>query len=147
MNIYIAGALAGIVGGLVIAAVGMVYRASTGGGFWTLPNAIGGVALGPEAGATRALGVTTLTGVTLHVILSAIYGIATVLIARQLGSNYIVVGVVLGIALWAVNYVGIASVHAGSRGLAKLNPVGMAVGLHVIFGAVTGLAAASLVSK
>ncbi len=112
-----------------------------------MPNAIGGVALGPEAGATRALGVTTLTGVTLHVILSAIYGIATVLIARQLGSNYIVVGVVLGIALWAVNYVGIASVHAGSRGLAKLNPVGMAVGLHVIFGAVTGLAAASLVSK
>ena len=62
-------ALAGIVGGVTIAGVGMVYRAATGKGFWSLPNSIGGIALGTEAAASRAFGLTTVTGVALNMVL------------------------------------------------------------------------------
>ena len=55
-------ALAGVAGGLTIAAVGMVYRAAIGKGFWSLPNGIGGIALGPQAGATLNFGLPSHGG-------------------------------------------------------------------------------------
>ncbi len=68
MNAFTLPALAGIAGGVVIAAVGMAYRAAIGKGFWSLPNGIGGIALGAEQGATLGFGVPTVTGVALHMI-------------------------------------------------------------------------------
>lgn len=131
-------ALAGIVGGVTIAGVGMVYRAAIGKGFWSLPNGIGGIALGAEAGATLAFGLPTLTGVALHMVLSAVYGIAIVALAPILGIGLILTGFLVGVAVWLFNYYIVGAVHAGSKQLAELNPVWMAFFLHALYGVVAG---------
>lgn len=138
-------ALAGIIGGITIAGVGMVYRAAIGKGFWSLPNGIGGIVLGPDAGAKLNFGGTTLTGVALHMVLSAIYGIATVIIAQRFGLDYVFTGVGVGVAVWLFNYYVVGAVHDGSRQLAKLNPVWMAFFLHALYGGVAGFVAGKLV--
>lgn len=143
---YSAGALAGIIGGLTIAALGMVYGAATGRNFWSLPNGIGGLVLGAGRGDTRGFGLPTLTGVGLHMLLSAAYGIAIVLLAQGLTHEYAITGVVFGLAVWIFNYYGVGAVHAASRKLAGLNPVPIALLLHGIFGLIAGLGAQALMA-
>ena len=138
-NAIILPALAGIIGGVTIAGVGMVYRAAIGKGFWSLPNGIGGIVLGPAAGADRAFGLTTLTGVALHMLLSAIYGVAIVTLAPATGLSFIVTGLLVGVAVWLFNYYVVGAFHAGSKQLAELNPVWMAFLLHALYGGVAGL--------
>ncbi len=146
MNIQLIGpAIAGILGGMTIAAVGMTYRLAVGQGFWTLPNGIGGIVLGPEAGDIRSFGAATLTGVALHMVLSATYGVLTVAIAPVVGISYVLMGILVGIAMWIFNYYGVGRVHAGSHKLAELNPVWMAFLLHALYGGVAGLAAQLIV--
>lgn len=146
MNAFTLPALAGISGGLVIAAVGMAYRAAIGKGFWSLPNGIGGIALGAEQGATVGFGVPTVTGVALHMILSAIYGIVTVSLSPKLGLGLVPTGILVGIVVWLFNYYVVGRVHAGSKHLAELNPVWMAFLLHALYGAVTGIVAGLLIA-
>ena len=72
-------ALAGAIGGRVNRRLlGMIYSAAVGGGFWSLPNSIGGIVLGPKAGDTRSLGWVTLVGMVFHIALSVLYGVAIV---------------------------------------------------------------------
>jgi len=123
----------------------MVYGAARGNGFWTLPNGIGGIASGPEAGDTRQFGLATLTGVGLHMVLSALYGIATVILAPELGIGFIATGTLVGLVMWIINYYVIGAVHSGSRKLAGLNPVWMAFLLHALYGAVVGLVLTRLI--
>jgi hypothetical protein len=132
------GVVAGIAGGLGIAAVGMVLSAVRGTGFWSLPNAIGGIALGPTAGATTDFGLITLVGVMLHMALSAGYGVFTVAVSRKVTREYVATAIVFGLGLWIANYYLIAAVIPGAAAMAALNPVWMAAGLHVLFGVVTG---------
>jgi hypothetical protein len=146
MNQLIYGAIAGIIGGVTIAGVGMIYRTIIGGGFWSLPNGIGGIVLGPETGDTRRFGTATLAGVGLHTVLSAIYGVIVVAVAPFVGHRYVTVGIVFGIAVWLLNYYAIGAVHAGSRRLAQLNPTSVAFGLHALWGLVTGVLAAALIA-
>jgi len=138
-------AVAGIVGGMTIAAIGMVYRAAIGKGFWSLPNGIGGIALGTQEGASLAFGPPTVVGVALHMVLSAIYGVLIVALAPALGFGLIGTGVLVGIAVWLFNYYGVGALHAGSRQLAQLNPLWMAFFLHALFGGVTGAVAGWLI--
>ena len=146
MSILIAlPALAGIAGGVTIAGVGMIYRAAIGKGFWSLPNGIGGIALGPEAGATRAFGLPTLTGVALHMVLSAIYGIAIVALATVIGIGFVLTGFLVGVAVWLFNYYVVGAVHAGSKQIAELNPVWMAFFLHALYGVVAGVVIQALI--
>lgn len=141
----IAPAVAGIIGGMTIAAVGMVYRAAIGQGFRTLPNGIGGIVLGADAGDTRAFGVATLTGVGLHMVLSAVYGVLTVALAPLTGIGYVATGIIVGTVVWIFNYYVVGRVHAGSHKLANLNPVWMAFFLHALYGGVAGYAAQLIV--
>ncbi len=138
------GAIAGIVGGLAIAAAGMSLSALRGTGFWSLPNAIAGVAVGPEAGATRDLGLVTLEGVMLHMLLSALFGVVTLVAIRRLTKEYVLTGIAGGLLLWVVNYYGFGAFIPGAHALAELNPVWMGGLLHVLFGAVTGATAQRL---
>lgn len=144
MNEIFAGVMGGIVGGLAIAAVGMIYGALSGRGFWALPNVIGGILLGPAHAATRSLGVPTVIGVVLHAILSAIYGVVIVLIGQHVTHALVLTGVGVGIIVWIVNYYGVGSIHAGSRQVAMLNPVPVALVLHALFGLIASLVAAAL---
>lgn len=141
VNSYSAGAIGGIVGGLAIAALGMTYGAASGRGFWTLPNSIGGIILGPRDEDARSFGVATLVGVALHVLLSAVFGIAIVLLARDFTHAYVATGLGVGAALWLINYVGIGAFHPASREVANVNPVPIALGLHLLFGLITSVVA------
>ncbi len=138
-------AIAGIVGGVAIAGVGMVYRAAIGKGFWSLPNGIGGIVLGAEAGAKLPFGIATLTGVALHMLLSAIYGIVIAALAPLLGLGFIVTGFLVGVSVWLFNYYVVGAVHAGSKHLAELNPVWMAFLLHALYGVVAGVVVGMLI--
>ena len=141
MNGYVAGAIGGIVGGLAIAALGMAYGAASGRGLWRLPNSIGGIILGAKRADARSFGVATLVGAALHIVLSAVFGIVIVLIAQDFTHAYLATGLVGGAALWLINYVGIGAIHPASREVAKLNPVPIALGLHLLFGLITGVVA------
>jgi len=138
------GALAGIIGGLAIAATGMGLSAIRGAGFWSLPNGIGGIVSGPAAGATRDFGAITVTGVLLHMALSAIFGVATLFAVRRLTREYLRTGIASGLALWLFNYYFIGLFVPGAHALAELNPVWIGGGLHLLFGAVFGIAAKQL---
>lgn len=141
MSGYLAGVIGGIVGGLAIAALGMAYGAASGRGLWTLPNRIGGIILGARRADARSFGVATLVGAALHIVLSAVFGIAIVLLAQDFTHAYLATGLVVGAALWLINYVGIGAIHPGARGVAKLNPVPIALGLHLLFGFITSAVA------
>jgi hypothetical protein len=86
-------ALAGIVGGVAVTGGAMIFSAVTGGGFWSLPNSFGVILAGAKVGNTRSFGIVTLVGIYLHMVLSAIYGIATVYLAHQLNIGFGVVTV------------------------------------------------------
>ena len=132
-------AIAGAVGGGAIAGVGMAWRGATGLGFWTLPNSIGGIVLGVERAKSNDFNLTTLTGVGFHMMLSALYGVATLLLAPQLGLGFVTTGVLVGLGIWIVNHYGIGAVHAAAHRHAGLNPLWLAFLLHALFGAITGL--------
>jgi hypothetical protein len=142
---FLLSALAGIVGGVAIAGVGMIYSAVTGGGFWTLPNSIGGILMGAEAGNTRSFGVVTLVGACFHMVLSAVYGIATVYLARRFNVGFVYAGIAVGIFFWLFNHFLIGQATEGARKHVQFNPVWLAFLLHVLYGAVTGLVAIPLV--
>lgn len=137
MSGYFAGVIGGIVGGLTIAALGMAYGAASGRGLWTLPNRIGALILSQRRVDARSFGVVTLVGVALHIVLSAVFGIVIVLLAQHFTHAYLVTGLIAGAVLWLVNYVVIGAVDQGAREVAKLNPVPIAVGLHLLFGIIT----------
>jgi hypothetical protein len=131
---------------MTIAAVGMVYSAVTGSGFWSLPNVIGGIVLGPSRGDSRDLGVATVSGIGFHMVLSAIYGIAIVWLGLNVTHNFIYTGILVGIAIWLINSYGIGSFHAGAHRYAQFNPVWFSFVLHVLYGYVTGLVAGLLIA-
>ncbi|WP_156673036.1 hypothetical protein [Mycobacterium sp. E3251] len=83
----------------------------------------------------------TLVGVALHILLSAVFGIAIVLLAQDLTHAYLATGLAAGVALWLINYVGIGTIHLGARGVAMVNPVPVGLGLHLLFGFITGVVA------
>ena len=141
MSGYVAGVIGGIVGGLAIAALGMAYGAASGRGLWTLPNRISGIILGPRGADDRLFGLATLVGVALHIVLSAAFGVVIVLLAQDFTHAYLATGLVVGAALWLINYVGIGAIHPGAREVAKLNPVPIALGLHLLFGLIAGAVA------
>lgn len=138
------GAIAGIAGGLAIAAVGMALDAALGIGFWALPNAIGGLVLGPATGASSAFGLVTMAGVVIHMMLSVGFGVATLFAIRRVTREHVATAVALGLGLWLVNYYVLGQLSAGAHAVATLNPIWMAGALHALFGAVTGLVTRAL---
>jgi hypothetical protein len=142
---FFVSALAGIVGGVVIAGVGMLYSAITGGGFWSLPNSIGGIVMGAEAGSTRSFSAVTFVGIGFHMVLSAVYGIATVYLARRLDVGFVFAGIAVGLFFWLFNHFLLGSASEGARKHVQFNPVWLAFLLHVLYGAVTGLVAVAVI--
>ena len=107
--------------------------------------AVGGILMGAEVGNTRSFGVVTLVGVGFHMVLSAVYGIATVYLARRLGVEFVFAGITVGIFFWLFNHFLIGSASEGTRKHVQFNPVWLAFLLHVLYGAVTGLVAIALI--
>lgn len=137
--------IAGMVAGATIAGIGMVYSAAVGRGFWALPNNIAGIVLGPDAGNTRKFGLITLVGVGFHMVLSAIYGILTLVLANDFHTGLILTGLAVGMAVWGVNHYVLGAILPGARNHQQYNPLWMAFGLHALYGGITGAIIAQLI--
>jgi hypothetical protein len=144
----LAGALIGLAAGVVFAMFEMVVADVRGEGFWMPIRMIGAIVLGKEAlepgyGVTEA----AVAGMTLHLALSALYGGVfggLAAFVRELRSSRpLLVGAAMayGLALWLVNFYGIAP--AAFPWFQDANPVVQFVAHAFVFGAVLGLALAA----
>jgi hypothetical protein len=109
------GIAAGIVGGIAFAVVEMVLSVAVGDTVSKPLQATGSILLGPQAlSADYPLGTAIMVGGGLHMVFSALYGVAFVLLlaaTQQLGALSPVVileGVVYAMALWVINFLVIA---------------------------------------
>jgi hypothetical protein len=79
-----------------------------------------------------------MTGLTLHMVLSMMFGAIFVLIAPAIRMSYLLLGTVCGLVLWIVNFYGPSYVSAGARAMVAHEPVMLAALTHLVFGLVLG---------
>ena len=103
------GALAGIVAGIPFAVITMWFAATTGGGWLAPLKLISTIVLGADA--LEAGTAQPWVGVAVHMVLSALMGIAFALIAPALRTNGTVAlaGTVYGALIYVVNFLIIAN--------------------------------------
>jgi hypothetical protein len=141
------GVIGGIVGGIIFAMFEMAWGYLQGGfdmGVAPL-RMIGGIALGPQAlEPSYSLVTAAAAGIVVHMVLSMIYGgafaLGVGLIAPRAGTGPIVVaGIVVGLALWVVNFFVIGPV-AGWKWFADMtDPAIQAIAHGGFFGIPLGL--------
>ena len=137
-----AGAVAGIVAGVVMAGWAMLFSAYTAAGFWLPPQLIAATVFGPVA-MVRGME-AVLIGVLLHVVVSAGFGILFALMTgwRPLGGGELIVaGLAYGAAIWAVMTFGILPlVNPTMSARVALEPANWLF-QHLLFGALLALLA------
>ena len=98
-----AGAVAGVVAGLVFAALSMMYAAVAGPGVWAPPRMIAtivGFEMAPVFGA-----VPVIVGLMLHMMLSAIYGAVFAVVMGSAGRALVLgAGIAFGLTLYVINF-------------------------------------------
>lgn len=134
-----AGALTGVMASLIMGAVAMVATLVQGRGLFFVPEKIATLVLS-DADAATAFGI--VTGLGIHVLLGAIFGVIFAALYILLTGRYEVVsavglGVLFGLALWALNFL-IIGPAVGAQLTASLGG-GEAVLTHVVFGLALGL--------
>ena len=137
------GAMAGVLGAIVMALLMMMVTAGQGGGFWTPLQLIGGVAFGS---AWQSLG-SALLGAVIHLIVGAIVGAIYGLLTRRIeGTVYTtMLGMVFGIAVFApATYLILPAIDPVMYGTMHLGVLFMA---HIVYGLITGAAVGALRHK
>lgn len=112
------GVVGGIVAGIVFAIVDMVLAVAIMGAPFVAPlRMIGAILLGPQAlEPTYPLAQAAITGLLVHLVLSAIYGVIFVYLLAFVGQLNASTGLLLlygslfGLALWIVNFLLIAPI-------------------------------------
>lgn len=135
-GVWYGGAISGIIAGLVMAVVLMIHSQFIGNGFFTPVLAIAGTFFGVSALA-GGFG-TVLTGLILHVIVSAVLGIIFAMIVNpETSSGYAFFGgLVFGIAVWAVmTYLVLPWANPVMRSEVLMHP-GMWAFCHLVYGGV-----------
>lgn len=134
-----AGVLAGLIAGLVFLVMEMVLVAMTGGSPWGPPRMIAAIGMGEGVlppPATFDLTIV-LVAMVIHFALSALIGLVWALRFGRLGMlPALVVGAVLGLLIYVVNFYGMTAVFpwfAMARGW-------VAILSHVVFGLVLAAA-------
>ncbi len=95
------GALAGLIAGIAMAMVAMIYAASRGMGLFAPPRQIAAVLQGPEA--LLGGGGTIILGIMIHMMVSIVWGIVFGLIAGRLtAGGQFGAGMVYGAVLWFI---------------------------------------------
>lgn len=99
------GAVGGVVAGIPFAVITMWFAASTGGGWLAPLKLISTIVLG--AGALEAGTAQPWVGALVHMVLSALIGMAFALVVPALGTNGTVafVGTIYGALIYVVNFV------------------------------------------
>ncbi|HSJ62267.1 MAG TPA: hypothetical protein VK922_00050 [Gemmatimonadaceae bacterium] len=136
-------AMAGVVGGVILLVLQMLLEpVFVGGSPWGTPRMIAAVALGTEVlppPETFDAGVF-LTGVVLHLAMSALYGLALGAITHGMFLEMaVIMGAVFGLALYVVNFYLLTALFpwfAGSRNW-------VTVFSYIVFGLATGWILAS----
>lgn len=141
---FIKSAVAGVVAGIVMAMFAMIVAGIAGDGFWAPPRAITAVIFGTgHAGTDFAFG-PVVVGMMLHMMLSAAFGVMYALIVgvarRELKlASQFVIGMALGVVLWAVNTYAVAEVLNGSELFTNAMPAWTWFVGHLMFGAALAL--------
>lgn len=130
------GALAGLIGGIAMAMVGMIASLAMGAGLWAMPSMIAGIVLGPQAAMAGGAGVV-LIGFMLHMMLSVIYGLIYAAVVNGLTHEFWATGFIGGLLLWLVNFYVIGLVLPGAQAMAHQEPAWLAVVTHLVFGGVS----------
>ncbi len=100
------GALAGLVGGVVMAMWSMVVLAATGAGFWTPVNLIAHtIWRGAPTDGSFSIG-ALLLGLLVHMVMSVAFGVVLATLATRLAGTLpalLAAGMTFGLVLWLVN--------------------------------------------
>ena len=147
----IAGLVGGIIAGIVFAMFEMIVAAIMGDGFFAPLMMIGAIVLGqgalPMPEPTIGLSTIVPVGITVHMVLSIIYGAVFAAAASSVGflrnNRWALIGVatVFGIALWIVNFYVVAPILFPWFGMA--NPVVQFLAHTFFFGTALGLVVAA----
>lgn len=127
------GIVGGIVAGVVMAMVALVWMALVGEGFWKPLSVIASIFMGKSA-------ISGSFELILHLGLSAIFGLAFAFFVRNIqwpGVAVIGVAIAYGLLLWIVN-VRIIDTTLIPAGL-SLAPTPLVVVVHLVYGLVLGL--------
>lgn len=147
IRIVIAGVTAGIIGGIVMAALTMMYTAGIGVGFWTPLRLMAATTSGVDA--LIAGGGTLIWGLMIHMMASIIFGVIfAALLPRRAGAAAgLGLGALYGIAVWAImTFIGLPIVNSTMQARVALMP-GWWFFAHLVFGAVTGISAAVMLQR
>jgi hypothetical protein len=141
------GIIGGVIAGIAMAMVAMVWTLLAGQGFWRPMDMIASILLGREAISGGFQMFPELVGMAIHMVLSAIFGLVfAAVVANTSWSSGVVVGVGLayGLLLWIVNVLIIdaALIPAGL----SLAPAPLMIVVHLVYGLVLGLVAAPKLS-
>ncbi|GAC1458124.1 MAG: hypothetical protein PVSMB1_07970 [Gemmatimonadaceae bacterium] len=138
-------AIAGVIGGIVMAMVAMMVTATLGMGLWAMPAMIAGLILGPQAAMSGGLGVIG-TGLALHMMLSAIFGVVLGIVVNKATHEFVFTGAAVGLALWIVNFYLVGALWQPATLMAQHEPAWLAAMTHLVFGLATGYTARRLSS-
>jgi hypothetical protein len=142
------GIVGGIIAGIAMAMVAMVWMALAGQGFWKPMDLIASILLGKGAINPGFQVVPELLGMMIHLALSALFGLVfAFVVAHTSWSSGAIIGAALayGLLLWIVNVVIIDTLFIPA-GL-SLAPTIVLVVVHLVYGLVLGLVAAPKLSK
>lgn len=136
--------VAGVAAGIVMAMFAMVVAALTDHGLWAPPRAITALVFGTQnAGIGFATG-PVVAGMMVHMMLSGMFGVGYALVigfttSRLALGVQALIGMMLGVALWAVNTYVLAGFLNGREVFTSAMPVWAWFAGHVMFGVALGL--------
>ena len=134
-----AGAVSGVIASLVMGMVGMTATWMQGDGLFFVPEKIATLVLS-DANAATALGI--ITGLGIHIMLGAIFGVIFASAYTLVTSSYsvgtaVALGVLFGFGLWVTNFL-IIGPAVGAQLTASFGPE-LAIPTHLIFGFALGI--------
>ena len=134
------GILGGIVAGIAMAMVAMVWMALAGEGFWKPLSVIASILMGKGVISGSFELIPDLVGMMVHLLLSAVFGLAFTFVVRNIPWPSVgVIGAAIAYALllWIVN-VRVIDANLIPAGL-SLAPTPLVIVVHLVYGVVLGL--------
>ncbi len=134
------GAIAGVVGGLVLALIGILGNLVQGRGFWSGWKGASVIFLGPSRASAPGFDLTAVVlGLLVHFGVAIVWGILFALVIYGASrATTVAAGIAWGFLVWIGMYYVVLPL-VGLAQVAHAVPVGAAIVDHVIFGVATAL--------
>ncbi len=136
--------VAGVVAGVVMAMFAMMVAALAGMGLWAPPRGITALVFGTQRSGAGFAVRPVVTGMMLHMMPSAAFGVGYALIVGNAASRLAlgakaVIGIMLGVALWTINTYALAGFLNGREVFTSAHAAWVWFAGQVMFGVVLGL--------